>query len=309
MTLPALDTFAGACGWDLAIRHLGWGPVDRVENWAPANATAAAAGFGAPVCEDVREYRTAPGRHDLQTHSPSCRTFTLTGKGEGRRQRDRIIRAVAQIGDGFPIENVRGTIDSDAALTLEPLRLILEGLPRATALEQAPSVLPVWQAYADVMTSRGYVTWVGIVDAAQYGVPADRKRAVLLARRDSATMPVPFAKHWHRTPTMGEALGWPEGTFVVSNYGTGGDASNRGIRRADQPAATVTGRADRNKVHFPDGTVRNLTLAEAARLQTFPADHPWRGTKAQIGQQIGNAVPPLLAVGLLTPLLPSTLQT
>ena len=45
-----------------------------------------------------------------------------------------------------------------------------------------------------------------------------------------------------------------------------------------------------------EGTgIRRLTPAECARLQAFPDDHPWQGTKTAIYRQIGNAVPPPLA--------------
>lgn len=40
---------------------------------------------------------------------------------------------------------------------------------------------------------------------------------------------------------------------------------------------------------------RPITHWEAARLQTFPDDFKWHGTKIRIALQIGNAVPPLLA--------------
>ncbi len=38
---------------------------------------------------------------------------------------------------------------------------------------------------------------------------------------------------------------------------------------------------------------RPITHWEAARLQTFPDDFRWRGTKIRIAMQIGNAVPPV----------------
>ena len=39
---------------------------------------------------------------------------------------------------------------------------------------------------------------------------------------------------------------------------------------------------------------RPITHREAARIQTFPDDFVFKGTKIEIAKQIGNAVPPLL---------------
>src|SRR5262245_24300624 len=92
-----LDTFAGAGGWDLGAHAHGITDIDRVEIWEPANATARPAGFRLAGV-DVREYNIAPGEYDIQTHSPSCRTFAISGKGEGRAALERIIDAVRMMG-------------------------------------------------------------------------------------------------------------------------------------------------------------------------------------------------------------------
>ena len=41
--------------------------------------------------------------------------------------------------------------------------------------------------------------------------------------------------------------------------------------------------------------MRALTTAERVRIQTFPRDWTWVGTKTEVEQMIGNAVPPALA--------------
>jgi DNA (cytosine-5)-methyltransferase 1 len=68
-----------------------------------------------------------------------------------------------------------------------------------------------------------------------------------------------------------------------------------GLKRlfADEPSLTITSAATREFVHPTEN--RLLTLRECARLQTFPDSFVFTGNAASRIQQIGNAIPPMLA--------------
>ncbi len=68
-----------------------------------------------------------------------------------------------------------------------------------------------------------------------------------------------------------------------------------GLKRlfTDEPSLTITSAATREFVHPTED--RLLTLRECARLQTFPDGFVFAGSAASRIQQIGNAIPPLLA--------------
>jgi DNA (cytosine-5)-methyltransferase 1 len=323
-----VDLFAGPGGLDVAAHSLGI-PVTGIELDPDAcqtrNAFAESQRDRGPSMTTVHgNVRNADprdfGSANVLAAGPPCQTFSVAGTGTGRRNLDQVYSYIDRMTAG---ENVTGELadleDARTGLVLEPLKWVLarenENPFQVVVLEQVPAVLPVWQKMAEVFSKLGYEADARILHAEEYGVPQTRKRAILIARKGTAVEfpahthqrfrkghePVPVEEHpkgLHPWNSMSRVLKARGDFKVVSNYGTGGDPKNRGTRNHLEPAFTVTGKIGRNRLVGPDGKdQRRLTPSEAGLLQTFPRHYPWQGKDVQ--QQIGNAIPPLLAAHVL----------
>lgn len=80
--------------------------------------------------------------------------------------------------------------------------------------------------------------------------------------------------------------------------------------RGDQPAYTITTKFNEatTGAFIHPSQARTLTLREAARIQSFPDRFLFEGTASQIRQQIGNAVPPMLAQALAEAIKPLVMR-
>lgn len=313
-----VDLFAGPGGLDVAAHWLNRSVIG-IELDEDACTTRKAAGLST-IRGDVRHY--GPSRFPNATvlaGGPPCQTYSVAGRGAGRRALDEVLTFVKRMAIGEDVTTELAEMkDPRTGLVLEPLRWALsasdEGRPyEAIVLEQVYTVLPVWKAMGEVLEGRGYSVKCEVLRAEEFGVPQTRRRAILIARLNGdATMPKATHHSFHKRATrpgdssdrlpcetMGSALDRPEPYVVVSNYGTGGDPKARGRRASSQPAFTVTGKIFRNRVMTPGEKVelKRFTPAEAGQLQTFPANYPWSGE--DVDQQIGNAIPPRLAVHVL----------
>ena len=209
-----VDLFAGPGGWSEGLRMLGMSDVG-IEWDAAACRTRAAAGH-LTIRADVT---AMPAKHlcskvCLLIASPPCTAFSMAGKGAGRDVIDTLCRAMYR-GDWYAMR------DEHPMVVWAPLdvgRWIEECQPTRIALEQVPPAMPLWEALAHWLRTRGYSVATRVLNAADYGVPQTRQRAFLAASLDGpAELPVPT--HDRRPVdslfgtksqwvSMAEALGW-----------------------------------------------------------------------------------------------------
>lgn len=294
MTRPAptapdcLDLFAGGGGMACAMREEGLA-ARHVELDASACATLRTAGFGDVYEGDVRALDAyAPATPVRLLHgSPPCPRWS-----QATRHAHRIVAAV----DGWPWMLAAVDRTAPELVTVE----CVKGAPVA--------------AWAADLEARGYFVAVWRLDAADYGAPQTRTRAVLVASRHA--MPVkPRPTHGFGAAlparTLGECLDADLAGQVVYPAGLGTAASEpwrlerpaptvtcqevKGTRANARAAWTFNGGPDRaSDAVFRATGRRRITVAESARLQTFPERWPFAGTVDAQYRQSGNAVPPVL---------------
>lgn len=283
--MKLVDLFAGCGGMSLGFQKQGFDVVAAFELWEAA-ANCYAANFNHPLHRiDLSNVTTAAAiigdyKPDIIIGGPPCQEYSQAGK--------RVEGARANLTVNF----------AEIISTVHPRCFVMENVDRAR----------MSMAYADarkLFKEAGYGLTEIVLDASLCGAPQKRKRFICfgaLGKEDGFAMEL-FTSRLLKEPMtlrdyFGDSLGFEHYYRHPRNY------SRRAIFSIDEPAPTMRGVNRPVPKGYPghpndtcpvSDTLHALTTAERALIQTFPKDFVWVGSKTDVEQMIGNAVPVNLA--------------
>ena len=315
--LTYLDLFAGAGGLSLGFDRAGLRQLLSIE-LEPAYCETYHINF--PSHCILQQDLTQLSEQDLLHHldnqridviigGPPCQGFSMAGK----------------IGRTFT-DDPRNHLFKEfvrVVKIVQPRFFVMENVARLYTHNKGKTRIEIIRHFQEI----GYTVECKILNAADFGVPQIRNRIVFIGRNDKGKIifPKPFQTIYK---TVGEAIGhFPklsagESYIQIANHEAMNhtpqmlkkmafikDGGNRNdipeylrpksgdIRKyirynSQKPSVCITG--DMRKIfHYEQN--RALTVRELAALQSFPDNFIFCGKKIAQQQQVGNAVPPLLA--------------
>jgi DNA (cytosine-5)-methyltransferase 1 len=234
----------------------------------------------------------------------------------------------------FSILGKRGSFsDLRGQLVFDYIRLINELEPESFVFENVPGLLTLnggedWEKlYHHFQNETGYdiYTSAPTLNAANYGVPQIRKRVFVVGFRKPTKFTFPAPEYQDPLNLLDQnLLSWIPAKFALENVNglynhdirIHGDRVRSRYEKIPQGGRDKVDHTDRIDPERPSGTVlvgskagggrphihpylpRHITVREAARLQSFPDWYKFLGTSTAQYRQIGNAVPPLLALAV-----------
>ena len=322
--LSVLSLFSGAGGMDVGLEKAGFEHLGLVEIGSRQRETLRLNNDW-PLLGDgdvnVLARRLLPadlglsrGELDLIAGGPPCQPFSMAAQ--------------------WAANGRQGMLDKRAQTVVSTLQLVRRFLPRAVFFENvqgfirgSKSALPfLKEEFASIAAAEGvsYKLHVEVLNAADYGVPQNRRRAIVVALRDDEpfTWPEPIYEKAPRTAwdalwdvsvkRKPSARGkWaellpliPEGRNYLWLTSRGGGPEIFGYRTKywnfllklahDAPSWTLPASPgpSTGPFHWEN---RPLAIEEQLRLQTFPDDWRVAGEEREQTLQLGNATPALLA--------------
>jgi DNA (cytosine-5)-methyltransferase 1 len=321
--LHFVDLFSGAGGFLRGFLDAGFKPLFSVENWAPAIKTHLSNYSKVKIItDDIRKInscdllKSTNGKHvNVLIGGPPCQGFSTIGNRNPNDDRNNLILEYLRVlqvlnPDFFIMENVRGLVSTK------------QGYYKNILLDKFKDL-----GYEN--------TKCEVICATDYGVPQKRYRVFFLGSKMSKTINFPPKAKTERSILINdhimdlvgkenlipnhipmnhnkivkERISYiAEGGGITSKIpqhllkGSRSDFKNNNLKNFShiykrlhrkKPATTMVPGHNAFPLHPTEN--RSLTVREAARIQTFPDDVIFEGTRQEQCIQVGNAVPVKLA--------------
>ena len=283
--MKVVDLFSGCGGLSLGFQNQGFDIVAAFE-WWDAAIKCYEENFSHPVfktdlsdvdnaVEDIRKF--AP---DIIIGGPPCQDFSHAGK--------RVEAGRAVLTDCF----------AEIVSRIRPVCFVMENVDRARNSNAYASARSIFK-------EAGYGLTEIVLDASLCGTPQKRKRFIcfgMQGKEDGFATDL-FEKRMSKEPMtlrkyFGDDLGFEFYYRHPRNY------SRRAVFSIDEPAPTMRGGNRPVPKGYPGhpndacpvtDDLHVLTTIERGLIQTFPRSFKWVGSKTDVEQMIGNAVPVNLA--------------
>lgn len=282
--MRVVDLFCGCGGMSLGFQNVGFDIVAAYDKWEPAieiyKKNFRHPIFNVDLSTDDAIAHIASQLPDMIIGGPPCQDFSIAGKRE-QGERANLTRQYAKI-----------------VSTIKPQIFVMENVYNIIRM-------PILQEAIEILHSAGYGLSKCVLDASYCGVPQTRKRFIMigvLGTKDDELLPDLLGGQSQKQLTVREYLGNSLNTDFY--YMHPRSYNRRAVFSVDEPSSTIRGvnrpipaqykKHPADAANIEDG-VRSLTSLERSYIQTFPSTFKWVGTKSQIEQAIGNAVPVKLA--------------
>lgn len=280
--MKVVDLFCGCGGLSLGFEKAGMEVVAAFDNWDDAlhvyrqNFTHPAIKADLMNVEGSVD-KILPLQPDMIIGGPPCQDFSSAGKRNEDNGRGDLTVSYARI-----------------VSKVSPQWFVMENVERILKTQKLQDALKIFH-------EAGYGLTYTVLNAALCGVPQKRKRFVMIGKlgaEDDFMKDALLENLSDHELSVAEYFG--DKLPIKFYYRHPRSYARRGIFSTSEPSPTIRGvnrpMPKGYKLHHGDPVsslegIRPLTSRERSMIQTFPEDFDFEGTKTNIEQMIGNAVP------------------
>lgn len=280
--MRVVDLFCGCGGLSLGFVKAGMEIVAAFDNWTDALAVYRNNFRHPAIRADLMDIDASvelirPYAPDMIIGGPPCQDFSSAGKRDENNGRGDLTVAYAEI-----ISRIR------------PQWFVMENVERILKTQKLQDAIHIFR-------NSGYGLTYTVLNAALCGVPQRRKRFVMIGKlgeQDDFIRNTLLENLSDHEMSVAEYFG--DKLPIKYYYRHPRSYVRRGIFSTSEPSATIRGvnrpMPNGYKLHPGDPVdslegIRPLTSRERSMIQTFPENFSFEGTKTNIEQMIGNAVP------------------